>query len=619
MGDKILAVAKACGAEAIHPGYGFLSENAGFARACEQSGIVFIGPPASAIDAMGSKSASKQIMTAASVPVVPGYHGAAQDVETLQREAEQVGYPIMMKAWMGGGGKGMRIVRSPDEFVESLQGCQREAQGAFGDDRVLLERYVVRPRHIEFQVFCDRHGGAVHLYERDCSVQRRHQKVLEEAPAPGMTAELRSEMGKAAVNAALAVGYVGAGTVEFLFDAESGEYYFMEMNTRLQVEHPVTEMIMRRDLVQWQLHVAAGHRLPAAQSALRAIGNAIEARVYAENPYNGFLPATGHIHHLRAPPLSPTVRVESAVREGDAISIYYDPMISKLVCWGETRERALDRMEAALRQYEVSGVLTNVPFLLRCVAHPRFRQGQVETGFIAENLRDLIPQSTADSSDVPTSLAALAILLRRARAARAADGGWQSAWARPDHFRLNVASAQRVRLERLTYDADGELKATPVDVAIVTHDPAHYMFTVGSRSFPITGRFHPASSTAMTADFLDQSHTASIAVSPSGQQLDVFVHGEHYRFQLPVVTFTRGAVGGGGCVSPMAGRVVKVSAEAGQAVKKGAALVVMEAMKMEHVIRAPADAVVQAVLYREGDFVEGGKTLVQFEPAADKQ
>ena len=419
----ILQVAKLSGAEAIHPGYGFLSENAGFAVECEKAGVEFIGPPASAMSSMGSKSASKEIMTAAGVPVLPGYHGSDQSVEKLHAEAERVGFPIMLKAVMGGGGKGMRIVHSRDELQDSIDACRREARSSFGDERLLLERYVTRPRHIEFQVFADKKQQAVHLWERDCSVQRRHQKVLEEAPAPGMKQQQRDEMGRAAVNAALAVGYVGAGTVEFIFDAETGLYYFMEMNTRLQVEHPVTEMVMRRDLVQWQLHVAAGHALPCQQSELRAVGAAIEARVYAENPYNNFLPSTGRIHHLHAPQPSASVRVESSVRQGDEIGIYYDPMIAKLVCWGEDRRRALQRMETALRQYQIAGVVTNVPFLLRCVSHPVFIRGQVETGFIAENLQQLRPsgsgsaEQASDDATVAATMAALAVLLKAREAA----------------------------------------------------------------------------------------------------------------------------------------------------------------------------------------------------------
>ena len=489
MGDRILSVAKACGAEAIHPGYGFLSENAAFSRACATAGLIFIGPPPSAIEAMGSKSASKAIMTEAGVPVVPGYWGEEQTAERLKAEAEKVGYPVMMKAWMGGGGKGMRIIHSPDEFDEKLEACRREAKGSFGDDRVLLERYITRPRHIEFQVFCDTQGGAVHLFERDCSVQRRHQKVLEEAPAPGMTPALRAEMGRAAVNAALAVGYVGVGTVEFIFDAGGGgkgDYFFMEMNTRLQVEHPVTEMVVRRDLVQWQLHVAAGHRLPAGQAEVAAIGHAVEARVYAENPASGFLPAAGRVRYLRQPPLSPVVRVESAVREGDAIGVWYDPMVSKVVAWGETRDRALERMEAALRGYEVAGVVTNIAFLLRCVTHPAFRAGQVETGFIAEHLAELIPaQATGAEADTAVCIAALGLLLRgnggRERGGSGGGGGWTSSWARGGQLASDAAGgAGGCGCSGWRTTRGGQLTREAVDLSVVHHAEAgHYAVRVG--------------------------------------------------------------------------------------------------------------------------------------------
>ena len=406
-GDKILEVAKLSGAQAIHPGYGFLSENEFFARDCQKAGIEFIGPPVDAIHNMGSKSASKEIMLASNVPCVPGYHGEDQSLEKLTSEAKQIGFPLMIKAVLGGGGKGMRIVFEEKDFKNALDSCKRESKSSFNDDRVLLERYIQRPRHIEFQVFADKFGNAVHVLERDCSVQRRHQKVLEEAPAPGMSKELRDKMGKSAVDAARAVGYVGAGTVEFIFDAETDEYFFMEMNTRLQVEHCVSEMVAKRDLVQWQLHVAAGHPLPVSQQEIEdgMSGHALEARIYAENPENDFLPCTGKILHLRPPSLgnSPStvnVRVETGVREGDEVSVFYDPMISKLVVWGSDRAHALKMMSDALSKYEIVGLPTNIPFLKRAVNHPEFAKGQVETGFIADHFNELIPGKTKVPSHV---------------------------------------------------------------------------------------------------------------------------------------------------------------------------------------------------------------------------
>ncbi|WP_240989707.1 acetyl-CoA carboxylase biotin carboxylase subunit, partial [Cupriavidus taiwanensis] len=392
--DHIIEMAKETGAQAIHPGYGFLSENEAFAEACAAAGLVFIGPPASAIHAMGSKSAAKQLMEQASVPLVPGYHGEDQDPALLRREADRIGYPVLLKASAGGGGKGMRVVESGEGFEAALASVKREASASFGDDKVLVEKYLTRPRHIEIQVFADTHGNCVYLFERDCSVQRRHQKVLEEAPAPGMTEERRRAMGEAAVAAAKAVGYVGAGTVEFIAN-QDGSFYFMEMNTRLQVEHPVTEMITGQDLVEWQLRVAAGEPLPLAQEQLRIDGHALEARIYAENPDKQFLPSTGTLRFLRTPPAvqfmrgdgvdgnphGPAgVRIDAGVREGDTISPFYDPMIAKLIVWGKDRDEALARMRQALAAYHVVGLSTNVAFLQRLVKSEAFRTADLDTG-----------------------------------------------------------------------------------------------------------------------------------------------------------------------------------------------------------------------------------------------
>ncbi|MEP6702134.1 MAG: biotin carboxylase N-terminal domain-containing protein, partial [Betaproteobacteria bacterium] len=401
-GDAIVEIAKRCGAGAIHPGYGFLSENEAFAQACADAGIAFIGPPPSAIAAMGSKSESKRLMGAAGVPLVPGYHGADQDAALLRREADQIRFPVLIKASAGGGGKGMRVVEKGADFAAALASCLREAKASFGDDRVLIEKYLTKPRHIEIQVFADAHGNCVYLFERDCSVQRRHQKVLEEAPAPGMTAERRRAMGEAAVAAARAVGYVGAGTVEFIVDTldpRPDSFYFMEMNTRLQVEHPVTEMITRLDLVEWQLRVAAGEHLPLSQDRLAINGHAIEARIYAEDPSRDFLPSVGRIAHLATPAAisfafngdadparePASVRIDSGVREGDAISQFYDPMLAKLIVWGHDRPAALRQMRAALAAYQVAGVTTNIEFLHRLVAHHAFANADLDTGLIARN------------------------------------------------------------------------------------------------------------------------------------------------------------------------------------------------------------------------------------------
>ncbi|MFN3460692.1 MAG: acetyl-CoA carboxylase biotin carboxylase subunit, partial [Oceanibaculum sp.] len=435
-GDVILDVAKRAGADAIHPGYGFLSENADFARACAEAGIIFVGPPASAIEAMGSKSAAKQLMEKAKVPLVPGYHGDRQEPAFLERQANRIGYPVLIKASAGGGGKGMKVVEQPADFAAQLASARREASASFGDDKVLIEKYLVRPRHVEIQVFADGHGNCLHLFERDCSVQRRHQKVIEEAPAPGMTGERRREMGEAAVAAAKAISYVGAGTVEFIVDA-AGDFFFMEMNTRLQVEHPVTEAITGLDLVEWQLHVAAGGTLPLTQDQLRINGHAFEARLYAEDPARGFVPQTGRLAALRFP--TEGVRIDTGVREGDTVSVHYDPMIAKLIVHGADRTQALDRLVRALEATRVAGLATNIGFLAALARQPAFASGDVHTGFITEHEADLLPPAQP-AGDLHLALAALAFMAARTREAQdaaARSGDPFSPWHRVDGWRLN--------------------------------------------------------------------------------------------------------------------------------------------------------------------------------------
>jgi 3-methylcrotonyl-CoA carboxylase alpha subunit len=388
--DKLIAAAKASGAQAIHPGYGFLSENAGFARAIEAAGLIFLGPPASAIDAMGSKSAAKALMETAGVPLVPGYHGEAQDLETFRDACERIGYPVLLKATAGGGGKGMKVVEDVSQLAEALASAQREAQSSFGDSRMLVEKYLLKPRHVEIQVFADQHGNCLYLNERDCSIQRRHQKVVEEAPAPGLTPELRRAMGEAAVRSAQAIGYVGAGTVEFLLDAR-GEFFFMEMNTRLQVEHPVTEAITGLDLVAWQIRVARGEALPITQDQVPLNGHAIEVRLYAEDPANDFLPATGRLALYRESAAGPGRRVDSGVEEGDEISPFYDPMLGKLIAWGEDREQARLRLLSMLDEFAIGGLKTNINFLRRIIAHPAFAAAELDTGFIPRYQEQLLP------------------------------------------------------------------------------------------------------------------------------------------------------------------------------------------------------------------------------------
>ena len=443
VGKKLVEAARQTNAEAIHPGYGFLSENAGFAQTCEAAGITFIGPPSRAIEVMGSKSVAKNTMQQAGIPLVPGYHGDNQDGTFLLNEAEKIGFPVLLKASAGGGGRGMRVVNSAEEFSDALRSAKREALGAFNDDGMLLEKYLQKPRHIEIQVFCDNHGNAVHLFERDCSVQRRHQKVLEEAPAPGMTQETRNAMGSAAIDATRAIEYAGAGTVEFIVDPD-GTFYFMEMNTRLQVEHPVTEFITGRDLVEWQFRVAAGERLPASQEQLAIDGHALEARIYAEDPGNGFLPSTGSLRHLRFPAETSDVRVDTGVRQGDSISVHYDPLIAKLIVWGNDRNNCLKRMIEALRQTRVTGVTTNTDFLISVITHEAFQAADFDTGFIDCYLAELIPDKAPAGPDILVLAALYQVLRRDSRACReaATSGEPTSPWRATDNWRPNLVEEE---------------------------------------------------------------------------------------------------------------------------------------------------------------------------------
>jgi 3-methylcrotonyl-CoA carboxylase alpha subunit len=618
---RILEAARATGARAIHPGYGFLSENAEFAAACEAAGLVFVGPPASAIRAMGSKAAAKALLEAAGVPLTPGYHGEAQDPALLAREARRIGYPVLIKASAGGGGKGMRRVDAPEEFDAALASCRREAAQAFGDDRVLLERYVLRPRHVELQVFADRHGNVVHLFERDCSVQRRHQKVLEEAPAPGMTPERRAAMGAAAIEAARAVGYVGAGTVEFIVDP-AGAFYFMEMNTRLQVEHPVTEMITGLDLVEWQLRVAAGEPLPLRQEQLEISGHALEARVYAEDPDKGFLPSTGRLVHLALPEASYHVRVDAGVDEGDEIGPHYDPMIAKLIVWDATRERALARMQAALAQLRIVGVSNNVEFLSRLVATPAFAAADLDTGLIEREREFLFPPGR-EAPEEAWLLAALADLERE----RAGMGGPgerplhspgsrgegsagtssqdpRSPWSSRDGWRLNSRASRAVTL-RLG-DAQADVR--------VEYAPGGFLLALGA------GPLVQAAATlqehgALRARIGERRLHAAVIVA--GERRHVFLEGRAWPFVRvdPSRGTSRADDAGGRLTAPMPGKVIALLAAPGARVEPGTPLLVLEAMKMEHTIKAPRAGVVKAFHFDAGDQVSEGAELVELEAA----
>ena len=603
--QRILEVARRSGAQAVHPGYGFLSENAAFAEACAGAGLVFIGPPASAIRAMGSKSAAKALMEKAGVPLVPGYHGEAQDFATLQREAQRIGFPVLIKASAGGGGKGMRIVERAEDLDAALAGAKREAASAFGDDRVLIEKYLTRPRHIEMQVFGDTHGNALYLFERDCSVQRRHQKVLEEAPAPGMTAARRRQMGSAAVAAARAVGYVNAGTVEFIAD-EGGEFYFMEMNTRLQVEHPVTEMITGLDLVEWQLRVASGEPLPLAQEQLAINGHAIEARVYAEDPVREFLPAAGTIQRLRQPAGNAHVRVDTGVREGDEIGVHYDPMIAKLIVWDVDRDAAVRRMRSALADYQIVGLTTNVAFLMAVVAHRAFAKahqepGLLDTGLIARYRRELLPDAQP-ASDETLALAVLSELTRidaQARAeAQAAEDRW-SPWSLADGWRPNEDNYHVFAFR----DGEREIAVT-----------AHYRSGGYELELPgktVAARAEPEADGRLVAD-LGGARLHGTVVR-GGRQITVFTAGASHRLELKEFETVADEEAGGTLTAPMPGSVVEVLVGEGQRVDKGVAMMIIEAMKMEHTIAAPAPGVVAQVLFRKGDQVKEGELLFRFE------
>jgi len=613
-GAAILDAAKRAGAQAIHPGYGFLSENETFAADCARAGVVFIGPPPAAIAAMGSKSAAKTIMARAGVPVVPGYHDDDQDPALLAREAARIGFPVLIKATAGGGGKGMKVAASAAEFASALASAQREAKASFGDDRMLVERYLRAPRHIEIQVFADTHGNVVHLFERDCSVQRRHQKVLEEAPAPGMDAERRRAMGDAATAAAKAIGYVGAGTVEFIAE-QDGTFYFMEMNTRLQVEHPVTEMITGLDLVEWQLRVAAGEPLPAAQSALAIHGHAIEARIYAEDPDRGFLPSIGRISHWRMPVAGNGVRVDTGFREGDDVSPFYDPLLAKVIAWGEDRARARAALLNALDQCEVTGVTTNVAFLERVVAHHAFASGRLDTGLI-DTHRDalLAPASAApDRAWIAAALSEYQAIECAARASSAGAADPYSPWHAADAW-WNGTATHRIAITLA--DASGQRTVTvkPNDDGSVTLGGDVEARTV--RADTRDGRLFVAAQRGGAPD-VEASFAASVV--RDGNVLHVFSPAARARLSRvdPLAHADDEAGHPGHLAAPMSGTVVAVMVKPGDSVEKGAPLVVLEAMKMEHTIAAPTAGVVVAVNYGVGDRVAEGADLVDVEdPAA---
>ncbi|HYC05698.1 MAG TPA: acetyl/propionyl/methylcrotonyl-CoA carboxylase subunit alpha [Azospirillaceae bacterium] len=614
--DAILEACRRTGAQAVHPGYGFLSENAAFAEACAAAGIVFVGPPASAIRAMGGKSEAKALMEKAAVPLVPGYHGEDQDPALLAAEAQRIGFPVLIKASAGGGGKGMKVATDAADFPAQLASAKREAASSFGDDRVLIERYLGRPRHVEIQVFADGHGDCVYLFERDCSIQRRHQKVVEEAPAPNLDPAIRKRMGEAAVAAAKAIGYVGAGTVEFLLDpvetGGDGSFYFMEMNTRLQVEHPVTECITGQDLVEWQLRVAAGGRLPLTQDQLAIDGHAIEVRLYAEDPAKGFLPQTGNLSHLRFPEQGTHVRVDTGVRAGDAISIHYDPMIAKLIVWDRDRPAAVRRLRAALAGTEIAGLNANVAFLSAIAAHPAFMEADLDTRFIARFEGDLLPAAAAPS-DEALALSALGVLLRRgsqARAQAAASLDPWSPWSRADGWRLND-EAHGTLTFREAAGEDGTAAEHVVKLAY-KRDGYHLHLPGGE----MVARGELSGDGTLTADL--GGHRVSARWVKAGAEVTIFHAGGSRKLTLvePLASGEADTGGAGRLTAPMPGKVIAVLVEPGAAVEKGQPLVVLEAMKMEHTIKAPAAGTVAAVKYGVGEQVPEGAELIGFEKGA---
>ncbi len=597
--DKIIDIALKSGAKAIHPGYGFLSENAGFAQSCFDNDLVFIGPPVNAIEAMGSKSAAKEIMTKANVPLVPGYHGDDQSIENLLDASKKIGFPVLLKATAGGGGKGMRIVESEDEFAEALASCKREAKASFSDDEVLVEKYLTQPRHIEIQVFSDNFGDTVHLFERDCSVQRRHQKVIEEAPAFGLSDEIRSTMANVAIKAADAIGYSGAGTVEFLYD-QDGSFYFMEMNTRLQVEHPVTEMITDLDLVEWQLLVANNQPLPLQQNQIKCHGHAFEVRIYAEDPDQDFLPATGTIVHLNTPGQSLNVRVDTGIRQGDEVSIYYDPMIAKLIVWERDRDTALARLRAALADYQVVGLTTNLNFLSALAANEAFNKQQIDTSFIEKQQQALFPDK-APINDESIALAALYILQNRvtqSHLSASVSNDPFSPWHQVTGWRNNEKNSHQLEF------IDTE-SAEPI-AAQIHFEKSGYSIEVNNHSYTATGKLEKKQLTAnLSGKRIDAQiieHNDQLHILTHGQSVTLgFINDDHQ---------THSNDESGGLIAPMPGTVISVSVKVGDKVTQSQPLLILEAMKMEHTISAPSDGVISEILYQAGDMVEDGAELI---------
>ncbi|KAF2469350.1 methylcrotonoyl-CoA carboxylase subunit alpha mitochondrial precursor [Lindgomyces ingoldianus] len=625
-GDRIIQIAKEQGCQGIHPGYGFLSENPTFARKCTEAGLTFIGPPWQAIESMGSKSESKNIMTAAGVPCIPGYHGSNQDPEYLKNEAAKISYPVLLKAVKGGGGKGMRIVNSPEEFFDQLASAKSEARNSFGDEVMLVEKYITTPRHIEVQVFADKHGNCVALGERDCSIQRRHQKILEESPAPHLNEEIRQDIWEKARAAALAVKYEGAGTVEFIFDNDTGEFFFMEMNTRLQVEHPVTEMVTGEDLVRWQLIVAEGGRLPLTQDEveqrIKERGAAIEARIYAENPDMNFIPDSGILLHLRSPKPSSTVRIDAGFVTGDEVSSHYDPMIAKLIVQGPTRKAAIQKLHSALEEYEVAGPTTNIEFLKRICVSPDFIAGNVETGYIQKHHSELFTPEPPPPEVY--AQAALGLILQEISSFQ---GGGSDPFATPPVTAAGFGTGYQLREYNLVeVAADGKTPPIPTTAQILQTAPSKFNITVAGQTYQnVASSFTPSTST-LTTFYPHTRLSTTIIPIPSSPPLTsfaaaattftLFQGGRQYRLALALPKWAEKALGvkdeTNSVLAPMPCKVLRVEVREGEVVKRDQPLVVIESMKMETVIRSPVDGVVGRVVHGVGDLCKAGTALVEF-------
>ena len=598
------AIVEAClasGADAVHPGYGFLAENGAFAEACEQAGVNFIGPPAAAMHLMGSKDAALDLAASVGVPILPGYRGADQSDAALARAADDIGYPLLIKPVAGGGGKGMRTIASASALQEALASSRREARSAFADDRVLLEKYLSRPRHVELQIFADQHGNVVHLFDRDCSIQRRHQKIIEEAPAPGLASRLRDDMASTAITLARAIDYRGAGTMEFLVDSTSpADYFFMEMNTRLQVEHPVTELILGVDLVEWQIRVAQGEPLPADQQSLEASGHAIEARIYAEDPERDFLPATGTLSRFRMPTANKRLRVDTGVREGDAVGIHYDPMIAKLIVHGDDRDDAVARLRHALSECRIAGLPTNLSLLKQVAASAGFAKAKIDTTFI-----DSLDDRIGDDEELGLAVACLFVLLEHTSDQRANAQNANSPWHTLCGWRLNATGEDVVTF----YLRDRECRVP------IRYEEDGFTLSLSSGNTTAWGQL--ARDGQLTAIIGSRRYCADVV--RDGSNLDVFVAGHHLRLRCEDRDHRGNASENisGLLVAPMPGRVISVLVECGAEVAKGQALTVIEAMKMEHTIRACAEGVVTGIFYGEGDLVEEGVELLAIGPSED--